>query len=58
MLAWDSGTEAGVTIFFPVTLNSIQSRIVGRIVRGGMVFNCPSAGDSGSDAGVTMMLDS
>ena len=45
MLAWDSGSEAGVTIFFPVTLNSIQSRIVGRIARGGMFFNYPSAGD-------------
>ena len=36
-----------------VTLNSIQSRIDGRIARGGMVFNCPSEGDSGSEAGVT-----
>ena len=36
-----------------VTLNSIQSRIDWRIARGGMVFNCPSEGDSGSEAGVT-----
>ena len=36
-----------------VTLNLIQSRIVKRIVRDRMVFNCPSAGASGSEAGVT-----
>ena len=32
-----------------VTLNSIQSRIDWRIARGGMVFNCPSEGDSVSN---------
>ena len=50
------GLGWGATASF-VTLNLIQSRIVGRIAKGGIILK-PSmlAGDSGSEAGVTIQF--